>query len=186
MMAAMPERYEQAGQLDLVGSGPLQPFKALRKVLDDGDIITIVAHDNLEKTTVDGFEEKGTFYKVIHYEVPSEVLDTLISRSSSCYQSLSYECKQSLLFDTTVPDYGKFSPYGWWVSGHNQTMDYWAGSSPGSRQCSCGLTGTCHDPYKGCNCDSLHQGWLHDTGNITHMEHLPVMALYFGDTGTPI
>ena len=64
-------------------------------------------------------------------------------------------------------------------------MDYWAGSSPGSRQCSCGLTGTCYDPYKGCNCDSLYHEWLQDVGNITQKEHLPVSALHFGDTGTP-
>lgn len=47
-----------------------------------------------------------------------------------------------------------FRPYGWWVSRHNQKMDYWGGSIPGSHKCQCGITGGCHDPTKWCNCDS--------------------------------
>ena len=186
MVAGLPGVDQAEGLVDLDGSGLLHPFKTLCRVSDDGDVFTVVAHDNLAITPVDGFEEKGSFYQVIHYEVSESILTALLNRSTSCYQSLSYECKQSLLFDTTVPDYGHFAPYGWWVSHHNQSMDYWAGSYPGSRQCGCGLVGTCHNPYKGCNCDSGYGEWLEDAGNITQMEHLPVRALHFGDTGTPM
>ena len=64
-------------------------------------------------------------------------------------------------------------------------MDYWAGSLPGSRKCECGLLGVCFDPAKWCNCDSGHNDWLWDGGEITHKEYLPVRALHFGDTGNP-
>ena len=65
-------------------------------------------------------------------------------------------------------------------------MDYWAGSLPGSRKCECGLLGVCFDPDKWCNCDSGHDDWLWDGGEITQKEYLPVRALHFGDTGNPL
>ena len=65
-------------------------------------------------------------------------------------------------------------------------MDYWAGSLPGSMKCECGLLGTCFDPGKWCNCDSGHDDWLWDGGEITEKEYLPVRAVHFGDTGTPL
>ncbi|CAB4061393.1 Neurexin-4 [Lepeophtheirus salmonis] len=80
----------------------------------------------------------------------------------------------------------KFDPFGWWVSRQNKKMDYWAGSLPGSRKCECGLSGTCFSPEKWCNCDSGHDDWEQDAGDITQKEYLPVRALHFGDTGTPL
>lgn len=47
-----------------------------------------------------------------------------------------------------------FRPFGWWVSRHNQKMDYWGGSIPGSYKCQCGIIGNCKDSTKWCNCDS--------------------------------
>lgn len=40
------------------------------------------------------------------------------------------------------------------MSRHNQKMDYWGGSIPGSYKCQCGVIGDCKDPTKWCNCDS--------------------------------
>ena len=65
-------------------------------------------------------------------------------------------------------------------------MDYWAGSLPGSRKCECGLLGDCFTVDKWCNCDSGHDDWLYDGGEIKEKEYLPVRALHFGDTGTPL
>lgn len=79
-----------------------------------------------------------------------------------------------------------FRPFSWWVSRHNQPMDYWAGALPGSRKCECGILGNCFDPTKWCNCDSNHIGWLEDGGDIKEKEFLPVKAVRFGDTGTPV
>lgn len=40
------------------------------------------------------------------------------------------------------------------MSRHNQKMDYWGGSIPGSYKCQCGVIGNCKDTTKWCNCDS--------------------------------
>ena len=79
-----------------------------------------------------------------------------------------------------------FKQNSWWVSRHNQKMDYWGGALPGSRKCECGVRADCADAAKWCNCDSGLDGWLEDGGDITEKEHLPVKQLRFGDTGTPL
>ena len=56
----------------------------------------------------------------------------------------------------------------------------------GSFKCECGLLGVCFDPDKWCNCDSGHDDWLYDGGEIIEKHFLPVRALHFGDTGTPL
>lgn len=81
---------------------------------------------------------------------------------------------------------GNFRPFSWWISRHNQPMDYWAGALPGSRKCECGILGKCHDPTKWCNCDSNSLEWMEDGGDIREKEYLPVRAVKFGDTGTPL
>lgn len=92
-------------------------------------------------------------------------------------------------------------------------MDYWAGALPGSRKCECGVQGSCIDPTKWCHCDANLLGslffitsqkitnnkyskynknteiiseWKEDGGEIREKEHLPVKAVRFGDTGTPL
>ena len=186
MLQDATEPTEMIGSIDFDGYGPISPAIMHCKVNQDGEIVTIVLHDNVESTIVDGFQEKGSFYQNINYDVPEIMMKTLIHQSSFCYQSLVYHCKGSRLFDSSVPNYGSFDPYGWWVSGKDLAMDYWPGGYPGSRQCSCGMAGSCHDPYRGCNCDSNYLEWLSDGGNISIKEHLPVRGVHFGDTGTPL
>jgi hypothetical protein len=43
----------------------------------------------------------------------------------------------------------------------------------GSRKCECGLLGVCFDPDKWCNCDSGHDDWLWDGGEIIEKQYLP-------------
>ena len=181
----------QAGQdeetvlIDLDGSGPLPPAPLLCQVSPQGEYVTSIQHSNMEDTKVDGFQARGSFHQVIHYDSQEEVIKHLLLISSKCWQSLTYNCKQSRLFNTPVTD-GVFAPYGWWVSWANISMSYWPGSVPGSRQCGCGVVGECFHPAKECHCDSGHDGWLQDGGDITTKDHLPVRALHFGDTGTPL
>lgn len=66
-------------------------------------------------------------------------------------------------------------------------MDYWAGATPGSRMCQCGVLGSCTDPTKWCNCDAEYakpDEFQVDGGEITEKEFLPVKQLRFGDTGS--
>lgn len=172
--------------IDIDGSGPIAPFPVTCEFFPDGRNITYVGHSNMEQTKVDGFEEKGSFNQMIYYDASMDMMERLINRSTICLQKLGYDCKRSRLLDTPVADTQKFNPYGWWTSRQNLKMDYWAGSLPGSRKCECGLLGVCHDPGKWCNCDSGHNDWLWDGGEIMEKEYLPVRAVHFGDTGTPM
>lgn len=54
----------------------------------------------------------------------------------------------------TAGDEASYQPFAWWVSRSGQRMDYWAGATPGSRMCQCGVLGSCLDPTKWCNCDA--------------------------------
>ena len=170
--------------LDLDGSGPLPQFSARCEFLPADQNITYIEHLNEESTKVDGFDEKGSFVQQIHYSAPLKVIEVLTQQSRKCSQKLGYECKQSRLFDTPTQNTSDF--YGYWTNRHGEIMDFWAGSTPGSFQCFCGLDNSCFEKEKGCNCDSGHNDWLWDGGLITQKELLPVKSLHFGDTGTPV
>lgn len=172
--------------IDIDGSGLLSPFPVRCEVLRDGRVVTQVRHANEDPTKVDGFEEKGSFQQTIFYDATMAMMEELIFRSTSCSQKLRYDCKRSRLLNTPVDDQDQFSPFGYWISRQNKIMDYWAGSIPGSYKCECGLLGVCFDPDKWCNCDSGHDDWLWDNGEIVDKQYLPVRALHFGDTGTPL
>ena len=75
--------------------------------------------------------------------------------------------------------------WGWWVGRTNLNMRYWGGSSPGSGKCQCALQNECKRGEPTCNCDAgLAQDNVFDDGFLRHKEHLPVMELRFGDTGS--
>jgi len=172
--------------IDIDGSGPIPPVPVICEFFPDGRNITYINHQQMQSTQVDGFEERGSFYEPIQYHAPNNMIEALINRSSSCVQKLGYNCKRAKLLNTPVSESQEFQPFGWWVSRQNKMMDYWAGALPGSRKCECGLYGDCFDPDKWCNCDSGHYDWLYDGGELKEKEYLPVKALHFGDTGTPV
>ena len=169
--------------IDLDGPGPLPPVGVLCELSSEGEFVTSIKHSNEEVTKVDGFQDRGSFHQVIHYHATPEQINIVMNRSTKCWQSLRFECKQSQLFGR---ESGQFKPYGWWVSWQEEKMDFWSGASPGSRQCACGVRGDCFVPEMACNCDSGHEDWLQDEGDISSKEHLPVRSLNFGDTGTPL
>ena len=172
--------------LDIDGSGPLHPFRARCEYLPGRRFITYIGHLNDEATVVNGFDEKGSFTQIIHYEASLPAIEALISTSGKCSQKLDYECKRSKLFGSPVANRSEFSPYGFWTSRQGQVMDFWAGAEPGSFMCKCGIEKSCYDAEKWCNCDSAHDDWLMDGGEITQQDFLPVKSLHFGDTGTPM
>ena len=181
-----PESRYKETIIDVDGSGPIQPVNVRCEFFPDGRNITYVDHDSLASTEVDGFDGKGEYKKVIQYYAPYEMMEAMINRSKTCVQKLGYNCKRSRLLNTPVSNSQQFDPFGWWVSRQNKKMDYWAGSLPGSRKCECGLLGDCFTIDKWCNCDSGYDDWLYDGGEIKEKEYLPVRALHFGDTGTPM
>lgn len=171
--------------IDVDGSGPLKPFPVVCEYYSDGRVITTLRHSQEHTTTVDGFQEPGSFEQNIMYDADLPQIEALLNRSHSCWQRLTYSCQASRLFNSPS-DINTFRPFAWWISRHNQPMDYWAGALPGSRKCECGILGKCKDPTKWCNCDANSLEWLEDGGDIKEKEYLPVRAVKFGDTGTPL
>ncbi|XP_055840610.1 neurexin-4 isoform X1 [Episyrphus balteatus] len=171
--------------IDVDGSGPLKPFPVVCEFYSDGRVITTLGHSQERTTTVDGFQEPGSFEQAIMYDADLMQVEALLNRSHSCWQRLSYSCRAARLLNSPS-EINAFRPFSWWVSRHNQAMDYWAGALPGSRKCECGILGKCIDPTKWCNCDAERMEWTEDSGDIREKEYLPVRAVRFGDTGTPL
>jgi hypothetical protein len=46
------------------------------------------------------------------------------------------------------------------------------------------MTYSCLDPAKPCNCESVQDQWVEDSGFLVDKEYLPVSELRFGDTGS--
>jgi len=181
-----PESRYTETVIDVDGSGPIPPVAVKCRFFPDGRNLTYVEHDSLQSIKVDGFDEKGSFLKTIKYFAPYEMMEAMINRSRTCVQRLGYDCKRAKLLNTPVSESNDFDPFGWWISRQNKKMDYWAGSLPGSRKCECGLLGTCVIQDKWCNCDASLDDWQYDGGEIKEKEYLPVRAVRFGDTGTPL
>ncbi|EDO43004.1 predicted protein, partial [Nematostella vectensis] len=69
----------------------------------------------------------------------------------------------------------------WWVSRDNAKMTYWGGATPGRNKCACGMTSSCANLSRACNCDSNDRVWRSDEGLLTDKKSLPVRAMHFGD-----
>ncbi|XP_022919939.1 neurexin-4 isoform X2 [Onthophagus taurus] len=176
---------KQEIQIDIDGSGPLDPFPVSCEFYSDGRIGTVLQHNNQQTTAVDGFQEPGSFKQDIHYEANDDQIEAFVNRSKTCKQKIQYDCKSSRLFNSPS-DENSYQPFSWWISRNNQKMDYWGGALPGSRKCQCGIMGNCIDPNKWCNCDVGEPYWNQDVGDLTEKEHLPVRQLRFGDTGNAL
>ena len=138
--------------------------------------VTVVGHDSEDRIVVTGYEAAGSYVHNVVYTAASVAqLAALATISAHCEQFIKYECHHTLFLT-----YG----FGWWVSRDNVKMTYWGGASPSdSNKCACGVTNSCADSSKGCNCDKNDAVWREDSGLLTEKSHLPVKQLRFGDTG---
>ena len=94
--------------------------------------------------------------------------------SASCSQNIQYRCQSSVLLNT--PN----EPYGWWVSRNDMKMVSWGGAPVDSRKCACGVTNSCSNVTKMCNCDANQSNMLDDSGSITDKRYLPIKEMRFG------
>ena len=165
--------------IDSDGAGGLAPFTVYCDMSDKNGVgVSVISHDSESRTLVDGYDGRGAYSRSIHYSGASlSQLASLTDVSLHCEQFIKYECYGSVLW------LNHFSPYGWWVSRVSSQMPYWGGASPGSRKCACGMTNSCADPSKPCNCDKNDGVWREDSGLLTDKSTLPVKELRFGDTG---
>ena len=165
--------------IDPDGPGGLAPFTVYCDMSDKNGIgVTVISHDSESKTHVHGCEPAGCYSRDVHYTGASlSQLASLTRVSSHCEQFIKYECYNAVLL---------MGEYGWWVSRDSSKMTYWGGASPGSGKCACGMTNSCADPSRFCNCDKNDNNWREDSGLLTDKTHLPVKQLRFGDTGASV
>ena len=161
--------------IDPDGAGGLAPFTVYCEMSDKNGVgATVISHDSESRTLVDGCNAAGCYSRDIHYTGASlSQLASLTRVSSHCEQFIKYECYHSLMLQ-----WG----YAWWVSRDSSKMKYWGGASPGSGKCACGMTNSCADSRRACNCDKNDFVWREDSGLLTETTHLPVKQLRFGDT----
>ena len=144
----------------------------------DGIGVTVFSHDSEESTHVAGYEAKGSYRKVIAYDLTIDQIVNVINSSLHCEQYIRWYCKGAGLYLSLSA-----GPDSWWVSRQGYKMIYWGGATPGSKKCACGMTNSCVDPNRGCNCESVNYQWGEDSGFLVDKEYLPVSELRFGDTG---
>ena len=137
--------------------------------------VTVVGHNMEKRTLVKGFGPRGSYMRNVTY-IGTEIISIsqlvgLLEASASCQQFIKYECHHSVIMHNG-------DPYAWWVSRDLTNMTYWGGASPvDSYKCACGVTKTCANRSKGCNCDANDQVWREDSGLLTEKAHLPVLKL---------
>ena len=135
--------------------------------------VTVVGHDSETRMLVDGYGDKGSYVRDVHYlgdgltELPQ--MTSLVASSSYCEQFIKFECRNAILFYNG-------DAFGWWVSRDFVAMNY---------KCACGLTNTCADTSYGCNCDKNDSQWREDFGLLTEKAYPPVIQMKFGDTDAP-
>ena len=163
--------------IDPDGEGGLAPFTVFCDMTDKSGVgVTVISHDSESRAHVSGCEPSGCYSRDIHYTGASlSQLASLTRVSSHCQQFIKYECYGSAIF--------KWGGMAWWVSRDSTKMTYWGGASPGSGKCACGMTNSCADSSKGCNCDKNDNVWREDSGLLTDKTKLPVKQLRFGDIG---
>ena len=150
------------------------PFTVYCDMIGQGGVgVTVVSHDSENRTHVTGFEPSGSYRRDINYTGSGlSQLKSLTNVSTACQQFIKYDCKASRLY---------LGQLAWWASRDGEKMTYWGGATQG---CTCGVTNSCANPYKPCNCDKNDYIWREDSGHLTNKSHLPVSQLRFGDTGS--
>ncbi|EDV20971.1 uncharacterized protein TRIADDRAFT_60571 [Trichoplax adhaerens] len=165
--------------------GSIAPFRT--RCSDTQQTVTEIAHDRETLTVLPSSRQSvgpGRYsYNLIYKEgtgqqfgnVSIKQAAALADISESCSQNIVYRCQKSVLLNT--PN----TPYGWWVSRNNMKMVSWGGAPADSRKCACGVTGSCANRTKMCNCDgNFGNTVLTDSGSLNDKRYLPVKQVRFG------
>ena len=120
--------------------------------------MTIISHDSETRTLVDGYEEGGSYQKLVQYNgVNINQIKALIDLSSGCEQFVKFECIGTGFYFHYVNPIACRAMEKWWSTG----------AAPGSGN-------TCAGD-ENCNCDSGGSACrLEDSGMLTDLDNLPV------------
>ena len=160
--------------IDPDGAGGLGAFTVYCDMSDKNGVgVTVISHNSESRTQVSGYSSPGSYARNVHYTgVDLNQLASLTRVSAHCEQFIKYECLSSRMFD---------GGYAWWVSRDSGKMTYWGGALPGSGKCACGMTNSCANSWRSCNCDADDNTWREDSGLLADKTRLPVKQLRFGD-----
>ena len=75
-------------------------FTIIIVLIVDGRTVTVVHHRNEGTTHVDGFQEPGSFRQDITYDADMKQLEALTNRSTNCFQTIQYSCRNSRLLNS--------------------------------------------------------------------------------------
>ena len=149
-------------EVDPDGTGPLSAFTVLCNMSASDAATTVINHNKQGKHKVPfGASDVGSrYYQRITYGSDIASVRALIQRSSTCRQFIKYDCYNSKLLNSPVgPENVQ------WLSSTSVPQKYWGGAPAGSNKCACGLTKSCEDPTKYCNCDADNDDrWSQDSG----------------------
>ena len=159
------------------------PFEVMCLFDIDGGAVTELWHDSEQSNEVVHCHDPGCFTKNITYTtgvggeaIPLSQIEALISISSECTQSFSYECTLAPLRDEGID-------YAFWKGRDNSTNVYFTGKAS-EHACDCHFTqeGCVEQDVKHstCNCDANIPLPLTDTGVITNKNALPMLSISFG------
>lgn len=101
-------------------------------------------------------------------------LSALTSVSDRCNQYLSFTCRRALLLNTPG------QPYIWWASQDGRKMTNWGGAPSNTSKCACGISNSCYNTTKSCNCDAFSDNVLVDQGALSDKRYLPIKELHLG------
>ena len=150
--------------IDPDGKGSVQPFEVICNVTRGANAVTIIKPEksNTRRKVDDSVSPlEGMYFQHIKYPVSIEALAALTERSTDCRQFIRYECNGSLLLDSP-----RGPPVVDWVNRHGITEGYWGGATRESEKCACGMTMSCADPNKYCNCDKGDTISREDSGKL--------------------
>lgn len=171
----------------MINPSGIKPFVVYCQFHDLKEPITVIKHAMAGqpiKAVNLRTRKAGFYFHPIEYSVDIPVIRALISSSSHCRQHLTYNCMNSVLLDSSHEFDLNKGRGARWISRDGRTMDYWAGATPGSKTCACGVTNSCYRQDLKCNCDTWDDVWRRDEGYITDMEALPVKSVKFSVRAT--
>ena len=165
-----PDRFYKT--IDPDGDGGVSPFIVeCSFYTDKSRVKTIVHHDHEARAHVNGLEPVGSYGAALTYRYANlSQVTALVNVSSSCKQSIKYECHGSMISD------------GYWINRSGDKMLLWpkTGLAEGKKYCDL--------KSKDCACDINDKKWRVDEGFVENnaartLNSLPIKAVHFGDTG---
>lgn len=151
-------------KVDPDGTGPLGAFTVLCNMSASDAAMTVIHHgkEGKHKVTLGATNLASHYFQRITYGSNLASVRAVIQRSSTCRQFIKYHCYNSKLLNSPIgPEHVQ------WLSSFAVPQNYWGGAPAGSSKCACGVTKTCEDPSKYCNCDAENANrWREDYGKL--------------------